>query len=166
MRYRTDIDRGPTIYSPSGSDTYYDYVRSKDDHGVDCLVKGCIHSIKDELICAAKGCDLATIVRRAGLGDPTAVLPVDESMFGDIVGAPSSLADAEMRIIRAKGLFDSLPAELRRRYNNNPSEFMRSIEDGSYSKYLVQKAKQSDPTPSLSVEEIEELRKLVGGSNG
>lgn len=162
MVFRSLSNHPGKFTSPAGHSTYKEYTRSKDEKGIDCLVCGCEHSIPDELAAAARGCNIESIVRRAGLGDPNAVLPVTDDMFGDITAAPKNLIEAELSIIRAKERFDSLPVALKQRYNNNPSEFLKSIEDGSYSKYIASKVTDS---PSLTQAEIEALKKMVGDVN-
>lgn len=165
MRYRSDVNPGPKIVSPSGSDTYYDYIRTKDDHGVDALIRGAAHSIKDELEVAARGCTLEAIIRRASLGDPTAIQPVSDDMFGDVSKAPKSLAEAEMSIIRAKDTFNGLPVELKKRYNNNVYEFMTALDNGSYFNYIKSTAASSGASASLSADEVAALKKMLGGAN-
>lgn len=163
MRFRSLSNHAHQIKSPSGSDYYYDFVRTKDKNGVPALKRGCQHCISDEIAAAARGCDVESIVRRAGLGDPNAVLPLDDSMFADVTTAPKSLIEAEMQMINARHIFDSLPLSLRERYHFNPTLFMQSIEDGSYSEYIAARAKASDESGSLSQDDIAALKKMING---
>lgn len=165
MRFRSAYSPHVVFASPSGSNDYVEYQRSKDDNGVDCLVKGCIHDRQAELKAAARGADISSIIRRHLNGDPSAVGSVDSSMFGDITGAPKDLLEAQRQLIKASNAFYDLPVALRNRYQNNPVKFMQALSDGSYYRTVASRVNvDRKATQQLTADDIAALKKMIGGN--
>ena len=166
MRFRSAYSAREVFASPSGLNDYVEYVRSKDKEGVDCIIKGSIHDRDSELKAAARGADIGSIIKRSLAGDPNAILPVNDSMFADITGAPSNLIEAHNQVIRAETMFYELPLELRNRYSNNPNKFMQALADGSYYKSVATRVNvDRKSTEKLTASDIAALKKMIGGNN-
>lgn len=87
-----------------------DYVKVTVDTGRDSFVQ---QQYKDEV-------DVATIVRRFGLGSP----PVyNQGTYGDFTGI-TDYASAAAAVERAQAGFMNLPAEAREKFENDPGKFL------------------------------------------
>ncbi|WNK14298.1 MAG: internal scaffolding protein [Microvirus sp.] len=72
-------------------------------------------------------CDINTIVRRFGI---TGELPVGVRMpsYGDFTGL-SDMHTALNAIAQAREAFDAMPADVRRRFDNDPAKFVDFCDD-------------------------------------
>ena len=52
--------------------------------------------------------------------------------YVDVTGLPKSLAEAENIIISSNRFFDSLPVDIKHKFNNSSSAFLQSFSDGSF----------------------------------
>lgn len=69
------------------------------------------------------------ILARYERGDMTALTKV-HGQYMDVVGMPSTLAEAQQLLIDIRNDFESMPPELRRRFNNSVDEFIESVSTG------------------------------------
>lgn len=72
-------------------------------------------------------CDIHSILDHYKV---TGVLPErqDQPMYGDF-SSVSSFMDAQEVVLNAKAQFESLPSELRKRFGNDPAEFLAFVSD-------------------------------------
>lgn len=70
--------------------------------------------------------EIERIVKRAVEGDYNALNAMN-GVYADITDAPSSLAQAQQLIINAKQEFDTLPANIRKEFENNPELYVASV---------------------------------------
>lgn len=166
--FRSAYSKRKIFYSPCGLDSYFEYVRDKDEKGVDVLKKGCEHIISDELRAAARGADIQSIYSRARAGDPNAIGELTDDMFGDLANAPRNLLEAHNLLFKGRQIFYGLSLELRQKFNNNPMQFMNAIADGSFFKAYIKKGStpsSKTPIESLSADDVKALKSLLGGNN-
>lgn len=80
-------------------------------------------------------CDVNNIVRHFQQTGEFAHLALSSPSFGDVTG----LEFGEMMdfVAKAQASFDALPAELRRRFSNDPQEFVEFVQDPANSDELV-----------------------------
>ena len=165
--FRSAYSKRQIFYSPSGLDSYCEYVRDKDEKGVDILKKGCEHIISEELRAAARGADIQSIFARARAGDPNAIGELTDDMFGDLANAPRNLLEAHNLLFKGRKIFDGLSLELRQKFNNNPMQFMNAIADGSFFKSYIKKASvpnSKNTIDTLSPDDVKALKSLIGGN--
>lgn len=99
----------------------YDVDAASDESAITCEDPSlAVQSERDE-------CDINTIVYRFGLGHP---LPqgVRTPTYGDFVGV-SDYQSALHAIMEADEAFYSMPAEVRKRFNNEPAAFVEFCSD-------------------------------------
>lgn len=166
--FRSAYSERKIFYSPSGRDSYFEYVRDKDEKGVDILKKGTEHCISDELRAAARGADIQSIFARARAGDPNAIGELTDEMFGDLANAPRNLLEAHNLLFKGRQIFDGLSLELRQKFNNNPMQFMSAIADGSFFRSYIKKSSvplSNNSSDTLSADDVKALKSLLGGSS-
>lgn len=88
------------------------------------------------------------ILARYERGDMTALSKV-HGQYMDVVGMPSTLAEAQQMLIDIRNDFEAMPPELRRRFNNSVDEFIESVSTGKAAEVF---------------KEINELNKAPGGN--
>jgi len=74
-------------------------------------------------------CDVNNIVEmygKTGLWSHSTKPPTAMPMFGDFTSAPDFL-EAQNRFVEANQLFAELPASLRKRFNNNPADYLEFV---------------------------------------
>lgn len=82
---------------------------------------------------------LSTKLQRYAMGD-TAALGFPSGTFGDFADLPTNLATVLNAKQTAQESFSKLPSELRQLFNNDFTEFIRSVENGTYQQRLVEYA--------------------------
>lgn len=99
-----DKETGKTDLKATGKTNMYDFIQS---------------SLNETLV--------YNVIERYNAGDVTALDKVS-GFFGDVTTFPKNLAEAQQLLINAKKTFDSLPLEVRAKYNHSVSEFLSSVE--------------------------------------
>lgn len=104
------------------------------------LVPDGTEDIYAEIQLNAKGNLVGDLIRRSKNGD-TEALGIDSNSFADLTGAPTSLLDAELKLVSAREQFDALPIDIKQKYGSL-SAFLSAIDDGSFVKG-IQAAEQA-----------------------
>lgn len=100
-------------------------------------------------------CDINTILNRCARGLTASVTPIREGFYADVTSAPSSFQELHQRVADGKEYFDTLPAELRERFNNAPSNFFDWVGDPANEEEAVslgilpKKTAPIEPDPAL-----------------
>lgn len=87
------------------------------------------------------------ILARYERGDINALNQVS-GQYMDVVGMPSTLAEAQQMLIDIRNDFEAMPPELRRRFNNSVNEFIESVSTGKAAEVFKEingPDKESDP---------------------
>lgn len=66
--------------------------------------------------------DISYIIAKLNQGD-TSVINVNEAMFGDFTKVPKTFADVLQLRIDSKAKFDSLPVEIKQKFDNDENKF-------------------------------------------
>lgn len=80
-------------------------------------------NVYDRIQAALEETKIENIIRRATLGDPTALAAIN-GQYIDISDAPKTLAEAQNLIIRVKQEFDKLPVEIRKKYDMSAEKYV------------------------------------------
>lgn len=174
MKFHSFSNRPSTIVNPAGKRTRNIYIKKAGDPEGK-LVYSHTEDVYEAIQLAARGCLVKDLVRRSECGDARAIGdPTFESC--DITNAPTSLLDAQNRLIQARSIFDKMPVEVKQKYNNNFAAFLESVSDGSYLKDANSDKAAKDlaaanaktvaaSTPAFTDDQIEFIKKKIGGSN-
>lgn len=73
-------------------------------------------------------CDINCVVSRYLRKDPTLDIQEKKPVYGDF-SKVMSYEDAKQAVIEAERNFMSLPPEVRRRFNDNPAELLKFVDD-------------------------------------
>lgn len=82
--------------------------------------------------------NINNIVKRHGIDlvQKTAMLQSADYQFDDIPG--NDFAEAMIKVTKAQQTFDSMPSQLRKKFNNSPAEFLDYIQDKNNIDSLVE----------------------------
>ena len=102
-------------------------------------------------------CDINYLISRFAAGDATALSKV-QGTYGDFTQFPRSYAELLNQVNRGSELFDSLPADVRARFDNSLGVFLQSAGSQEWMDKLgISQPKPADSAPEVS--NIEEVSK-------
>lgn len=137
------FNRPKTIPSPAGDGILRQYeVRIVDGKRVisvaseSSLVDKVKESFPDTLI--------YNILARHERGDVTALNQVS-GQYMDVVGMPTTLAQAQQMLIDIRNDFDKLPQDVRKHFNNSVDEFIESVSTGKAAEFFQAQAAANNP---------------------
>lgn len=113
----------PRFFSNAGSRERNDYQIQIDKKGHKVLKQIGSHDIYQEIQSYAEECKIENILARAAAGD-VAALNQRTGFYADITDSPKSLAEAQNEILKLSAYFDSLPAEIRAKFDNSKERFV------------------------------------------
>lgn len=120
-------DKHSDFITCSGSPIYECLELFVDSHGVKDLRKtGEVKNTYLMIQSHADSCDIHTILDRYSNGD-VSVLGTVSGGFTDVTNMPSTFAEAQQLLLDATNKFDSLPVDVRAKFNHSPSEFIASF---------------------------------------
>ena len=132
MKFRTAYSPSETKPSPAGDRLRKLYRRELDSEKNSQLVEDGVEDTYLFIQEAAKGSTVAELVSRFNRGDLSAVTPLSEDFLINTVDSPSNLMEAKNLMIRARSVFDSLPKDVRDRYNSNFNTFLSAVDSGQF----------------------------------
>lgn len=124
-KFRTQFDRKSVPY-PETTSIVTDYQLSLAPDGKETLIAVGEHDIYPEIQSHAKSVDINEIVLRYQRGDID-VLAQRAGMYGDFTNLPTSYAELYQNVLDAQAYFDSLPLEVRQKFDHSFSKFFTSI---------------------------------------
>lgn len=129
MPFFSRCNRPATVPVPVGNVTTPTYEERLVD-GVHRLVKvgmtnlfGYVQSSKEETL-------IYNLLDRFAKGDPTALM-AKRGQFLDVVGMPSTLAEAQQLMINATEKFNALPADVRAKFDNDVHKYVSQVANAS-----------------------------------
>ena len=124
-KFRTQFDRKSVPY-PETTSIVTDYQLSLAPDGKEVLVAVGEHDIYPEIQSHAKSVDINEIILRHQRGDID-VLAQRAGMYGDFTNMPTSYAELYQSVLDAQAYFDSLPLDIRQKFDHSFSKFFTSI---------------------------------------
>lgn len=124
MKFFTRVSRPPTVPSPAGDHFIPTYERRVCADGTLGLEKTGKKNIFLEIQEGRAGLTPYEVLDRYGRSPDPAILKQQEKMYADLTSAPRSLAELEQFRIDSRNAFNSLPAGVRKMFDNNFQVFM------------------------------------------
>lgn len=131
MKFRSRSDYSHTNSSPTGSRLRNTYQKVVGSDGTSRLERVGVEDVYDSIQKAANGNTIEDLLRRAKLGDVSAIKPPVDS-FADVSAAPKDLLEAHSQMQTVTSKFNSLPAEVKAKFGNSIDTFISCLNDGSY----------------------------------
>ena len=120
--FNSYVREGKRVPSEVGSSIKIKYSPRIDDKGVLQLEATGKEDLSAYINSFAESCDIHVIMSRFANGE-TDVLSKRQGTYGDFTGAPTSLADMFNRVKAGEEMFNSLPAETKKKFHNSFTEF-------------------------------------------
>lgn len=117
------LDDGTIEIQPAGQEDFYAYIQSHKD-----------------------SVDINVLMKRYQSGDPDALSRM-QGFYGDFTDSPETFRDALESIVAAQATFDSLPLEVRERFDHDFNKFIVQMDDMPS---WLSKVSPSDSTPQVS----------------
>lgn len=118
------FDRPDANPSPAGTATEPEYTEYVDENGHLSLKKTGEKPVYEMIQASLEETKIENIIRRATLGDPTA-LNNSIGAYLDTTEMPTSLAEMQDTIIRVKNEFEKLPLETRLKFDQSPEQYVQ-----------------------------------------
>lgn len=148
---------GERVFSETGSTVKVKYSPRIDDRGVLVLVETGKEDLAGYINSFAEECDIHVIMKKFANGQ-TDVLSKVQGTYGDFTGAPTSLADMFNRVKAGEEVFNSLPAEVKKEFNNSFTEFAVATGQKDFFERLSKFGSQSAPSDSPTPDEPKEMK--------
>lgn len=139
------------------------YSMRVDDFGHKELVNTGVTNFYDKIQEQVEDTKIENIIKRATMGDFQA-LNRNNPLFGDFTNAPTSLADAQNKIIQLENAFEKLPLEIRRAYDHSPEKFIADAGSENFNKLMgIKQPEVETPTvePTITPGKVE-VSDIVG----
>ena len=163
MEFYNSFKPGPRKGSPVGSKTEPVYALKIDKNGHKVPTKTSeVKDVYKRTQASLESTKIENIIRRHQMGDES-VLSKKMGQYLDITQAPTSLLDAQQKIINAQNLFEKEPIEIKTEFNQNMNEWLSAINEGKY-KERAEKALGITARKEAAAKEAEALQKVTGTS--
>ena len=103
--------------------------------------------------------DLQTILKKYQQTGDESLLNQVQKVFADVTNAPKNLADAYALIQNGIEQFKNLPLDVRKEYNNNPSEWFEAVSNGEF---FIKFAPKPDGQADVPPKEYSKLDETKG----
>lgn len=121
--FGTIYSKRPRFYSNPGSKMHNIYEIKIDKRGHKILECTGERNIWEEIQSYKDECDIGQIIARAAAGDLNA-LNQRKGFYADISETPRDLFEAQNNILKLNRGFESLPAEIREKFDNSKEKFV------------------------------------------
>lgn len=163
MTFNTQFDRLGVRGTPSvpGSGMKPTYKMHVDKDGKRELRQNGEYNLYAEIQSYKDSVSIDYILARFMNGDETA-LSRAQGIYGDFTEMPKTLAELQQRVIDAEDLFNSLPLDIREKYNFSASEFFaqldsdktKAIFDPDIKDTVITPVEPAEPVPAEPKKEV------------
>lgn len=148
--FRTVYDRVRTVSNP-GTPYLDDYKMEYDSDGKLKLIKDGKTNIHDMIQSYRSQCDINIILEKyLNIGDP-AILNRRQAAFMDVSEIPTNYAEILQLNMDVENKFNSLPADIKAKFNNNKDEFFAAIGTEKFNSAFADFYKKPETTKESEV---------------
>ncbi len=127
FKFPTMFDKSSRVHCNSGSSLKKIYKPVVRDDGVVDLVESGVEDLYESIQSWKDSVDINVILARYANGDVDALSKV-QGAYGDFTQFPTTYAEMLNRVIQGKHMFESLPLEIREKYNHDFSQFIAAMD--------------------------------------
>lgn len=142
--WKTQYENNGRRKAPPGTKEKIEYIGKYDQKGHLELVENGKVNTYEQIQADAKSVDIHSIMRRYNAGEVD-VLNRVQGFYADVSNLPTNYIDVLNAVHRGQALFESIPKELRAKFDHNFDKFMTALCDGSIANMLGK-----SPTPVLT----------------
>lgn len=119
---RARFEEHEKVYQNPGSREKLNYIMTVNKDGEKILKENGYTNIYEKIQADRDSADINNIIARVIRGD-TSMLNFNDT-YGDFINTPTNLIDAMNIQLRANAMWNSLPAEIRKEYDNDVNKYM------------------------------------------
>lgn len=123
----SEFVRGEFYPTNAGAKTEVVYRGKVERDGTINLVEDGVRDVYMDIQSHKDSCSIELALKRFALGDVSA-LQQRQGAYGDFTTFPRTFAEVLQVMINAESYFDSLPAEIRRNFDNDLNKFLASLD--------------------------------------
>lgn len=128
-------------------------------NGVKQLVKVAEEPISPRIQEAKADCMIYNILARYQRGDLSA-LSANAGQFMDVTSMPTTLAEAQQKLIDVRNRFEQMPLEIRQQFGNSVDQFIEAVSTGNakdiLDAFLPAESVPAEPVPAEPVPAVKE----------
>lgn len=149
------FDRPDRDETPAGTYTEPEYTEYVDNNGHLNLKQTGETPVYDMIQAALEETKIENIIRRATLGDPTA-LTATQGAYLDTTDMPKSLAEMQDAIINATNDFNNLPLEIKLKFDQSAEKYISMYGTNEWAEIMgLTKTEEPKPVKTEQKEESE-----------
>ena len=123
MSFKTAFDKKrPEYITPSGEMTAKTYTHEVSKYGVKEFVETGEENIYEKIQAQAEDAKIENMINRVIAGDVSALRP--DGQYIDCTKMPKNMAEAQQMIQNMHNVWNTLPIEIRSKYNHSVEEFV------------------------------------------
>lgn len=132
LTYFDRLEKHSAFYSPTGNGTIEEYQLKYDkESGSEILVKIGIRNTQEEIQSFRESCNITNIIERFVNGEVDILNQVD-GVYGDFTNTPTSFAEYFNKVKEAEKIFESLPDEIKDKFDNSAEKFFLEFGTSSF----------------------------------
>ena len=156
MKFYSRLEHAPRIDAPSGSVEATTYQTRIDENGHKITEPIGKTNIYDRIQSSLEETKIENIIKRFTEGDVSA-FRTGEPVYIDITEAPKTLMEAQNLIIKINDEFNTLPVEVRAKFDHSPEKYVAIYGGEEWAKAVGYEIKKTEPDASTQpVKESEE----------
>lgn len=158
ITYYSAYNTPKTQAAPAGNKEEPVYTMTIDKEGNKKLIKTGMTNIYEIIQEHLEQSKIENIIRRATEGDPYA-LNVINGQYIDATDLPTSLAEAQSFVIRAKGEFDQLPINIRRSFDMSAEKYIAAYGTSNWLKIMGINTDSTKPNNAALTDQKDQPKK-------
>ena len=151
MKFYSRTNLPPKIGTPTGDKEATTYQTKIDENGHKITEAVGKTNIYDRIQSSLEETKIENIIKRFTEGDMSA-FRTGEPIYADITSAPKSLMEAQNMIIKITDEFNSLPVEVRAKFDHSPEKYVALYGGEEWATAVGYEVKKTEPAAEPAVE--------------
>lgn len=145
--FQTQFNARERVYKEVGAGIRQLYTSEVSEDGVLRLIPSGTDDLYADIQSHKDSCDIHVLLARYKNGDPDALSRV-QGVYGDFTEMPTTYAELLNMVIRGENMFNSLPVEIRAKFDHSIEKFLVAMDDmPSFMEKIGVKHNGDDPEP-------------------
>lgn len=151
MSFYSRLNLPPKVGTPTGDKEATTYQTRIDENGHKITEAVGKTNIYDRIQSSLEETKIENIIKRFTEGDISA-FQTGEPIYADITGAPKTLMEAQNMIIKITDEFNSLPVEVRAKFDHSPEKYVAMYGGEEWATAVGYEVKKTEPAAEPAVE--------------
>lgn len=151
MEFYNRTNLPPKVGTPTGDKEATTYQTRIDENGHKITEAVGKTNIYDRIQSSLEETKIENIIKRFTEGDMTA-FRTGEPIYADITAAPKNLMEAQNMIIKITDEFNSLPVEVRAKFDHSPEKYVAMYGNEEWAAAVGYEVKKTEPAAETTAE--------------